>query len=225
MARAPGRVRQGSGIGAVGKQVSSLPGWSRCVSSVRHRRLAHHPRGCPARSRKGDRGACRTAEGRRPATGGPRLGRLTPPCRGGSNLLRSEGGQRSSPVETNNLPIRAWLALRPCGCGHLGVMGRGRTAWAENKPQTLGHHSNSFRCRWIDLAAVSAEEGPCHQIAWRIGTGSDYVGRWGTDGVAFLRWSAICAGSTHAASLYTALIPLYVATLAAVVLGEAFTPC
>ena len=42
------------------------------------------------------------------------------------------------------------------------------------------------------------------------------------DGVAFLRWSAIRAAA-HAASLYTALIPVYVAMLAAVVLGEAFT--
>jgi hypothetical protein len=34
-------------------------------------------------------------------------------------------------------------------------MDRGRAAWAQDKPHTLGHHGNSFRRRWIDLAAVS----------------------------------------------------------------------
>src|SRR5216684_2501435 len=99
--------------------------------------------------------------------------------------------ESSSLVETNSFRICAWLALRPCGREHLGIMDRGRAAWAQDKPHTLGHHGNSLRCRWIDLAAVSAEEGPCGRPPGVAGTGSDYAGRWGTDGVGFLRWSAI----------------------------------
>jgi len=44
----------------------------------------------------------------------------------------------------------------------------------------------------------------------------------GTDGVAFLRWSAVRTGSTRGISVYGPHT-LYVASLAAVVLGEAFT--
>src|SRR5271170_6877872 len=102
--------------------------------------------------------------------------------------------ESSSLVEANNLRIRARLALRPCDREHLGVVDRGRAAWAEDKPHTLGHHGNSFRCRWIYLAAVSAEEGPCRRPPGMVGTGSDCARRWGTDGVGFLRWFAIRTG-------------------------------
>jgi hypothetical protein len=107
-----------------------------------------------------------------------------------------------------NLRIHTWLALRPCRREHLGVMDRGRAAWDKDKPRTLGHRGNSFRCRWIDLAAVSAEEGPCRRPPGVGGTGSDYAGRWGTDGVGFLRWSTIRTGSARSISVYRPHTPI-----------------
>src|SRR5580704_12716613 len=101
----------------------------------------------------------------------------------GPSLRHSEG---SSLVETANLRIHTWLALRHCGRELLGVMDRGRAAWGQDKPHALGHHGNSFRCRRIDLAAVSAEKGPCRRPPWEGGTGGDCAGRWGTDGVGLL---------------------------------------
>ena len=44
----------------------------------------------------------------------------------------------SSLVETNNLQIHAWLALRFCVREHLGVMDRGCAVWDEDKPHNLG---------------------------------------------------------------------------------------
>src|SRR5215216_2234004 len=116
-----------------------------------------------------------------------------------SALRRSEG---SSVVETNNLRIHTRLALRHCGSEHLGVMDCGRAAWDQDKPHTLGPHGTSLRCRWIDLAAVCAEEGPCRRPPGEVWTGSDYAGRWSTVGVGFLRWSGIRTGSTRSISVY-----------------------
>src|SRR5882757_2354105 len=116
--------------------------------------------------------------------------------------------KRPSAVETNSVRIHTWLALWHCGRKHLGVMDRGRASWDQDKPHTLGHHGNSFRCRWIDLAAVSADEGPCRRPPGMGGTGSDHAGWWGTDGVGFLRWSGIRAGSARSLSVYRPHTPV-----------------
>src|SRR5271170_872562 len=132
---------------------------------------------------------------------------MTAPCREPWDFPRPET-EGSSLAETNSLRIHAWLALRPCVREHLGVMDRDRAAWDKDKPHTLGHHGNSFRCRWIDLAAVSAEEGPCRRPPREVGTGSNYPWRWGTGGVGFLRWSAIRTGSTRGMSVYRPHTPM-----------------
>jgi EamA-like transporter family len=101
-------------------------------------------------------------------------------------------------------------------------MDRGRAARDKDKPHTLGHRGHSFRCRWFDLAAVSAEEGPCRRPPGGLGLTAIMLGG-GAPMVLVSYGGLVFAPPAHAASLYTALIPLYVAILAAVVLGEAFT--
>ena len=87
-------------------------------------------------------------------------------------------------------------------------MDRCRAAWAQDKPHTLGHHSNSFRCRWIDLAAdlLRALRSTGSE---KVGTGSDCAGRWGTDGAAFLRGLLFAPAATQ--HLY--IPPSYLCTL------------
>ena len=85
-------------------------------------------------------------------------------------------------------------------------MDRGRATWDKDKPHTLGHDGNSFRCRWIDLAAVSAEEGPCRRPFGVVGTGSNMLGG-GAPMVLVSYGGLLFAPAAHAASLYTALIP------------------
>src|SRR5579859_2695979 len=103
----------------------------------------------------------------------------------------------SHPVETNILRIHAWRALRHRRCEHVGGMDFGCAAGDKDKPHTLGHHGNSFRRGWIDLAAVSAEEGPCRRSPWVAGTSSNSVG-WRADGACFLWWSGIRTVSSAA---------------------------
>ncbi len=75
--------------------------------------------------------------------------------------------------------------------------------WDKDKPQPSRGTSNgtSFRCGWVDPAAVSAEEGPCRRSPRVAGIGSNSAG-WRTDGVGFLWWSGICAGSARRISVY-----------------------
>ncbi len=110
--------------------------------------------------------------------------------------------RKASVVETNDLRIHTWFAIRACGREHLGGMDRGRAAWDPDKPRPLGHRGHSFRCRRINPAAVSAEKGPCRRSPGMGRTCGDYVGRWGTDGVDFLWRSPVRTGGTRGISLY-----------------------
>jgi drug/metabolite transporter (DMT)-like permease len=130
--------------------------------------------------------------------------------------------KRSSLGETANLRIRTWLALRLAAVSiwaswivavRLGI----RTSLAPWDivairfgvaglillPYLLKKGLAVDRLGWAGLAAIMLDGGaPMVLVSY--------------GGLLF-------APAAHAASLYTALIPLYVAILAAVVLGEAFT--
>ena len=79
-------------------------------------------------------------------------------------------------------------------------MDRGRAAWAQDKPHTLGHHGNSFRRRWIDLAAVSAEEGLAVDRLGGVGLAAIVLGG-GAPMVLVSYAGLLFAPAAHAASL------------------------
>src|ERR1700721_2511601 len=108
----------------------------------------------------------------------------------------------SRAIETNNLRIYTWRALRHRRREHVGGMGRCRAPWRPSQSHALGHHGNPVRSRWRGPAAVSAEEGVCHRPPRGVGCGGDYAWRWGTDGLGILPWLAFCTGATRVIPVY-----------------------
>ena len=137
-------------------------------------------------------------------------------------MLAGNDADYDSPLRTNNLRIRTWLVLRP----------RGESIWASwlvavrlGVRTRLGPQdivAIRFAVAGLILLPYLLKKGlAVDRLGW-TGLTAIMVGG-GAPMVLVAYGGLLFAPSAHAASLYTALIPLYVAVLAAIVLGETFT--